>query len=130
MPASSPLTMKRKLPSTSDSPRGGCGAAAAPPRPSKGSATAKRHGKAQSAPRRKLTDPPPAKLVEVQTVPRERYEGAVEEVEHLRLALREAEKAARRAETETEEAQQAAGLERERAEKALAYMERVLELLS
>jgi DNA-binding transcriptional MerR regulator len=84
---------------------------------------------AVSTPRRKLTEPPP-EPVEVDSVPRQRYEDAVEEVEHLRLALKEAENALHRAEAVADESQAAAQAERERAEKALAHMERLLELLS
>jgi multidrug resistance efflux pump len=77
-----------------------------------------------------MTDLPARPVVEVETVPRQRYEDAVDEIDHLRLALKEAEKGQKRAEAVTEEAREAADRERERAEKAIAHLERLLELLS
>jgi DNA-binding transcriptional MerR regulator len=81
-------------------------------------------------PRRKMTDLPAQTVAEVETVPRQRYEDAVDEIDHLRLVLKEAEKGQRRAEAVTDEAREAADRERERAERAIAHLERLLELLS
>jgi DNA-binding transcriptional MerR regulator len=82
------------------------------------------------APRKKMADLPVATVAEVESVPRQRYDDAVDEIDHLRLALKEAEKGLKRAEAVTDEAHEAAERERERAEKAIAHLERVLELLS
>jgi len=83
-----------------------------------------------TTPRKMMTDLPARAVVEVETVPRQRYEDAVDEIDHLRLALKEAEKGQKRAEAVTEEAREAADRERERAEKAIAHLERLLEFLS
>jgi DNA-binding transcriptional MerR regulator len=85
---------------------------------------------ALSAPRRKIAEVPPSGVVEVETIPRQRYEDAVDEVDHLRLALKEAEKSQRRAESLADEARDAAERERERAEKAVGHLERLIEILS
>ena len=79
---------------------------------------------------RKRREVPPPPAVDVETVPRQRYEDALEEVRHLRLDLRKAEEALRRAEKAEVEARAAAERERERAEKAIEHMERLLEILS
>ena len=71
-----------------------------------------------------------ARDAEADVVARRRYEDAVDEIEHLRLALKDAEKAMRRAEGVATEASEAAERDRERAEKAIAHLERLLEILS
>jgi DNA-binding transcriptional MerR regulator len=76
------------------------------------------------------TDARPDPVNEVEMVPRQRYEDAVDEIDHLRLALKEAEKATRRAETAADEARESAEREHERAEKAIGHLERLLDLLS
>jgi DNA-binding transcriptional MerR regulator len=77
---------------------------------------------ALSAPRKRVNESPAA-APSVETVPRQRYEAAVDEIDHLRLALKEAEKERRRAEGAEQE-------ERERAERAVGHLERLLEILS
>jgi len=71
-----------------------------------------------------------ASVRELDSVPRERYERAVDEIDHLRLALKEADKQAKRAETVADEAQEAAERERTRANKAVGYLERLRDILS
>jgi DNA-binding transcriptional MerR regulator len=85
---------------------------------------------ALSSPRRKISEVAPPGVAEVETVPRQRYEDAVDEIDHLRLALKEAEKSQRRAETLADEAREAAERDRERAEKAVGHLERLVEILS
>ena len=82
------------------------------------------------APRKKIDEVPAASAPATGTVSRERYETAVDEIDHLRLALREAERNQRRAETVAEESQSAADTERKRAETAVSYLERLNEILS
>ena len=72
----------------------------------------------------------PPGAAEVGTVPRQRYEDAVDEIDHLRLALKEAEKSQRRAENVADEAREAAERDRERAETAVGHLERLFEILS
>ena len=67
---------------------------------------------------------------EMETVPRQRYEDAIDEIDHLRLALREADKQAHRAEAAAEEAREAEQRERNRANKAVSYLERLRDILS
>ena len=81
-------------------------------------------------PRRKISEPTPAAGTPVAGVPRERYQHAVEEIDHLRSALKEAERNFRRAEAESEEAREAATNERERAVRAIRYLERLEQILS
>jgi len=83
-----------------------------------------------ATPRKRIPEPEPTPVVRVEGVARERYEHAVDEIDHLRLALKEAEKNLRRAESDTEEAQATAEQERERAEKAVGHLERLHEILS
>jgi hypothetical protein len=63
-------------------------------------------------------------------VSRQRYEAAVDEIDHLRMELREAEKSVQRAETAVEDAQALAAREQERADRAAEHIEQVLKLLS
>ena len=64
------------------------------------------------------------------TVSRERYASAVDEIDHLRSALREAQRSQRSAEAAVEETQEAAAGDRKRAETAIASLERLHDLLS
>jgi DNA-binding transcriptional MerR regulator len=66
---------------------------------------------------------------EIEMVPRQRYEDAVDEIDHLRLALKEAERACRKAQAAEAEARGLAERESARAEQACRCLERVLELL-
>ena len=81
---------------------------------------------------RERVEPPlrPAAPLTPDSVPRQRYEDAVQEIDRLRLAVREAERATRRAEMTLDEARAAAELERERAERAVTHLEHLRELLS
>jgi DNA-binding transcriptional MerR regulator len=94
-------------------------------------ATAPRKGRiARIVARRGISDPAPQPVADVETVPRQRYEDAVDEIDHLRLALKEAEKRVRRAESDVAEARESADRERSRAERAVGHLERVNEILS
>jgi DNA-binding transcriptional MerR regulator len=63
------------------------------------------------------------------TVPRERYEDALDEIAHLRLQLKELETRVRRAETARGHAETSEGAYRERAQRAAARLEELLERL-
>ncbi|MCP3979966.1 MAG: MerR family transcriptional regulator [bacterium] len=63
------------------------------------------------------------------SVARERYEDAVDEISHLRLQLKEAETQARRAVASLEKSELATEGQRRRADLAVQRLERVLELL-
>jgi DNA-binding transcriptional MerR regulator len=89
-----------------------------------------RRPSAVHAPRKKIDEAPAASVPEAGTVSRQRYETAVDEIDHLRSALREAERNQRRAEATAEESQQAAAGDCKRAETAIARLERVHEILS
>ena len=67
---------------------------------------------------------------EPEMVSRQRYEDAIDEIDHLRMELREAEKSVQRAETAVEDAQALAAREQERADRAADHIEEVLKLLS
>jgi DNA-binding transcriptional MerR regulator len=67
--------------------------------------------------------------IEFDTVPRERYEGAVEEIAHLRLTLKEAESRSHKAETQLEKARRSAEEYRGRCERAIARLEQLLKRL-
>jgi DNA-binding transcriptional MerR regulator len=74
--------------------------------------------------------PPPAGgITAVDSVPRNRYEDAIEEVDHLRLRLKEVEKRARKAEEALAEAQAMIELQRERSRRALSQLEKLVERL-
>jgi DNA-binding transcriptional MerR regulator len=64
------------------------------------------------------------------SVSRERYEDAVDEIAHLRLQLKEAETAARRAEHGLRDAKESAEKERRRAALAIERLEQVLRIVS
>jgi DNA-binding transcriptional MerR regulator len=64
------------------------------------------------------------------SVPRERYEDAVDEIAHLRLQLREAETRTRKAESAARHSEEVAERTRERAHRAIERLEKLLELLS
>ena len=64
------------------------------------------------------------------TVPRQRYDDAVEEIELLRLRLREAEARERRAEVRAERADEAAAADRRRIESALGRVDHLIVHLS
>jgi DNA-binding transcriptional MerR regulator len=67
--------------------------------------------------------------VEFDTVPRERYEGAVDEIAHLRLTLEETESKARKAERQVEKIRRSAEEYRGRCEKAIVRLEGLLKRL-
>ena len=86
---------------------------------------------ADSAPRRKMqSSPPPASAIPAGSVSRQRYEAAVEEIDHLRLTLDEAKMNQRHAEALTEAAQEKAERERMRVETAIRHLERVEQALA
>ena len=84
---------------------------------------------AVSAERSKLP-PAPIEPAAVDSVPRQRYEAAVEEIDHLRLALKEAEKNQRRADAAAAEAREQAEQEQRRYERAVRHLERLRDILS
>lgn len=94
-------------------------------------------GKIAATPRAQATpthnDPPaPAPLLSspaAETVPRERYEDAVDEIEHLRFELRELDKKRRRAEAALEKAEAAAEVHRQRCQAAMQQLEQLLDFL-
>lgn len=71
-----------------------------------------------------------APVRELDSVSRERYERAIDEIDHLRLALKESDKEAKRAEALAEEARETVERERTRANKAVSYLERLRDILS
>jgi len=73
---------------------------------------------------------PSESAAEFDRVPRRRYEDAVDEVDRLRSALKEAEQSARRAEAEAEQARAVGRSEQARADCAVRHLERILEILS
>lgn len=82
---------------------------------------------ASRAPRERVPERQPA--VEFDTVPRERYEGAVDEIAHLRMNVKEAESRARKAEGQLDKARRSAEDYRGRCEKAIARLEKLLKRL-
>jgi len=64
------------------------------------------------------------------SVPRERYEDAVDEIAHLRLQLREAETRTRKAEAAARDAEELGERNRDRTHRAIERLEKLLELLS
>lgn len=64
------------------------------------------------------------------SVPRRRYDDAVDEIDRLRFEIKESERARQRAETRLEQAQAAAERERKRAERARAALEELQRILS
>jgi len=96
--------------------------AEAPPRPAASSAPVApaEAREAGSTPRLPLEDEAP------QTVPRERYENAIDEIEHLRFQLREAEKAQRKADSALERRDQTIEQLQRRSHGAQARLERLL----
>lgn len=64
-----------------------------------------------------------------QTVPRQRYQAAIDEIDHLRTALKEAQKEQRRADVAAGAAREHAEQERHRANTAMRYLERLREIL-
>jgi hypothetical protein len=59
-------------------------------------------------------------------VPRSRYEDAIDEIDHLRLQLKEAEKHRRKAEEALDEANATIGRQRERSERAISHLEKLV----
>jgi DNA-binding transcriptional MerR regulator len=85
---------------------------------------------AGAVPRAPLTRPRDRQpAIEFDTVPRERYEGAVDEIAHLRLTLKETESRAHKAEGQLEKARRSAEDYRGRCEKAIARLEKLLKRL-
>lgn len=72
---------------------------------------------------------PVAEAPEVEMVPRDRYEDAIDEIERLRFELREADKKSRKTEAALEKLDQTARQYRERSERAAASLEKLLDLL-
>ncbi len=91
--------------------------------------TLERPTSAVSAERKKLPRLP-LEPVEVGSVSRQRYEAAVDEIDHLRLALKEAEKNQRRADVTAAEAREQAEQEQQRSEMAERHLERLRDILS
>jgi DNA-binding transcriptional MerR regulator len=81
------------------------------------------------APEPQLAPRLPLESREEPMVPRQRYEDAVDEIEHLRLKLKEAENGLRKTDTTLDELREEADRERRRAEKAIERMERLVEML-
>jgi DNA-binding transcriptional MerR regulator len=88
-----------------------------------GSAGAEEKSEAATSPARRAQD-----TLEFDTVPRERYEDAVEEVSHLRFELKETEARVRKLETQLERARTEASEHRDRCRSAADRLEKVLEL--
>jgi len=63
-------------------------------------------------------------------ISRRRYEDAVDEIDHLRMALKDAEKRLRRAESDLEQSVAEGERDRGRSERALAHLENLRRLLS
>lgn len=63
-------------------------------------------------------------------ISRRRYEDAVDEIDHLRMALKDAEKKLRRAETDLEQAMSVSERDRGKAERALAHLETLRRMLA
>jgi DNA-binding transcriptional MerR regulator len=74
--------------------------------------------------------PHPAGTDDDAMVSRRRYEDAIDEIDHLRLRLKEAERLRRRAEAALEEARRTASDQRARAERAAERLEQLLQLLA
>jgi DNA-binding transcriptional MerR regulator len=68
--------------------------------------------------------------VDFDSVPRERYEDAVDEIAHLRLQLREAETRTRKAEALARQSEELAERNHDRTHRAIERLEKLLELLS
>lgn len=82
---------------------------------------------AERAPRPRAPERQPA--IEFDTVPRERYEGAVDEISHLRLSLKETESKRRKLEVQLDKARRSAEDYRGRCEKAITRLEKLLKRL-
>lgn len=82
---------------------------------------------AKAAKSRPVEEPAPARGVD--QVARDRYEDALDEIAHLRLQLKEAETQARRAHNAQAKAEELVAKHRGRSEKAIATLERLLEIL-
>jgi len=107
-------------------------AAPAPARSGKPAAKARatKQSPAPSAAREPLTRTSERQpSIEFDTVPRERYEGAVDEIAHLRMTLKETDSRARKAEGQLEKARRSAEDYRGRCEKAIARLEKLLKKL-
>lgn len=72
----------------------------------------------------------PLEVVDPRTISRERYETAVDEIEHLRLKLKEADKDVRQAEAALIDAEAAAEFHRTRAEQVATRIEGLLDTLT
>ena len=105
-----------------------------------GSGTGKKRSTAQKGPsarkassiRQEAEMRPSARQVtlELDQIPRERYEDALEEIAHLRLQLKEAEAVTRRTDGALRKAEQAAERERNRTKTAIARVEGLIQKLS
>jgi DNA-binding transcriptional MerR regulator len=82
---------------------------------------------AAALPPREIPEPAPAG--DLNTVERGRYEDAIEEIDHLRLQLKESERSRRKADSALEEANLTIEIQRQRAERATARLEKLLESL-
>jgi DNA-binding transcriptional MerR regulator len=82
---------------------------------------------AAALPPREIPDTAPAG--DVDTVERGRYEDAIDEIDHLRLQLKESERFRRKADGALEEANLTIEIQRQRAERATARLEKLLETL-
>lgn len=116
-----PAAKPRTRPASSAAPR----APRAPARPEREVAERRI---ATALPPREIPDVVPA--AEIDVVSRDRYEAAIEEIDHLRLQLKEAERGRRKSDLGAEEADVALEAQRERTRRAIERVERLLERLS
>lgn len=99
--------------------------AARAPEPAKREVAARRI--ASALPPREI--PPPAPQPQTDVVPRDRYESAIEEIDHLRLQLKESELERHKAERALAETTTVLERKREQAGQAIARLERLLDRL-
>jgi len=116
---------KRRRPAAS--PRTAGAVRRSEPRPEKPEKAVAAERIAAALPPREIPDIAPT--ADTGTVERGRYEDAIEEIDHLRLQLKEAEKFRRKADSALEEATLTIEIQRQRAERASARLEKLLETL-
>ena len=99
-----------------------------PVRPSKPQREVAEHRIATALPPREIP-PPTEEVTAVESVPRDRYEDAIDEIDHLRLQLKEAEKRTRKAEEALTEANETVERHSERSRRAISHLEKLVERL-
>lgn len=72
----------------------------------------------------------PIEPAEPETVERSRYEDAIDEIDHLRLQLKEADKRSRRADVELDQLQQQVTRQQELADRTIDRLERMVDALA